>query len=84
MMYYHDGTAGMVWAMVLSSVFWIALIGFGVWAVMRITSRPATPQQVPPSRETPLEILERRYAAGEIDAEAFDEARARLRGEGMR
>ena len=41
-------------------------------------SRPATPPGTPPPtplRETPLEILSRRFAAGEISAEDFQKAR---------
>ncbi|MGW7261028.1 hypothetical protein [Streptomyces sp. NPDC054834] len=31
-----------------------------------------------PARETPEEILDRRFASGEIDADAYPEARERL------
>jgi len=37
------------------------------------------PPRRPPALPSPLDILERRYAAGEITREDFDEARARLR-----
>ena len=32
-------------------------------------------------RETPLQVLQRRYAAGEITTQEYDERKARLEGE---
>jgi uncharacterized membrane protein len=60
-----------------------------VWAV-RASGRPAYPMGPPPmqagapppqvSRETPLEILARRFASGEITAEEYQKARDLLGG----
>ncbi|WP_157979554.1 SHOCT domain-containing protein [Kribbella monticola] len=55
---------------------WAATVGGAVWAGMRIVHRP---QPRPPTLPSPLDLLERRYAAGKITQDAFDEARARLR-----
>jgi uncharacterized membrane protein len=61
-----------------------------VWAV-RASSRPAYPVAAPyvqtgsplqAARETPLEILARRFAAGEITAEEYERARDLLGGSG--
>jgi len=41
---------------------------------------PAPP--APPGRETPLEILDRRFASGEISAEEYQRARDLLKGGG--
>ncbi|WP_442818691.1 SHOCT domain-containing protein [Streptomyces sp. NBC_01320] len=79
MMYWNGG-----WAWVtLMPLLWIALIGLVVWAVLRLTQHSAgrhdatdDPRKAP--RETPEEILDRRFASGEIDAEAYTEARKRL------
>jgi putative membrane protein len=62
---------------VLALTFWaLAVVAGGVAVgVHLIRSRRPTTRRVP----SPLDILERRYAAGEIDREQFDDARARLR-----
>ncbi len=55
-------------------IWWILWIVFLVWVF-------ATPWEVPGQRikkETPLDILERRYAAGEIDSEEFEERKKAL------
>jgi putative membrane protein len=63
------------WSVVVP-VVWIAVAGAAVWAAVRLIRRP---QPKPPALPSPLDILERRYAAGELTHEGFDEARARLR-----
>lgn len=78
MMYWNGG-----WAWIaLMPVLWIALISLAVWAVIRLTQHSAGRHDAtePPNtpRETPEEILDRRFASGEIDAEAYTEARKRL------
>jgi putative membrane protein len=58
-------------------IFWILLVAVLVALLLR---RPAGPQPPPATREpTALEILERRYAAGEISTEEFEERKARLK-----
>jgi len=65
----------------------IAVIVLAVQAVTR-TAHPAgtPPMQMgaapPPARETPLEILARRFASGEITAEEYQRARDLLGGGG--
>lgn len=65
--------------MMLMPLLWIVLLGVIVWAVVRLVQRPAErpPEQ---ARETPQQILDRRYASGEMDADAYTRARARLAG----
>ena len=64
----HDG---MGWWMVFGSVwfviFWAAIVWLIVSAVDRGPSRQAG--------ETPLEILKRRYARGEVSKEEYDRMR---------
>lgn len=68
---------GWMW-MILMPVVWVALIAVIVWAVARFVQRPAeTGRQV---RETPQEILDRRFALGEIDAQEYRRARVHLAG----
>ncbi|WP_171052992.1 SHOCT domain-containing protein [Streptomyces marianii] len=79
-MYWHDG-GGWAW-MAFMPLLWILLIGLVIWAVVRLTQRPsshsgATDRERAPS-ETPEEILDRRFASGEIDAAAYSEARKKL------
>ena len=83
MLYWDGGWAA--W-MAFMPLLWIALIGLVVWAVIRLTRRPSgrgddtdrgwLPTGTP--RETPEEILDRRFASGEIDADAYHEARKHL------
>jgi putative membrane protein len=76
---YWDG--GWAW-MAFIPLLWIALIGLVVWAVVHLTRRPSgrgddTDRGWMP-REAPEEILDRRFASGEIDADAYYEARKHL------
>lgn len=77
MMDWNDNSGWMngsgMWLMLL---FWGALIALAVWAIIRATRRgsPTT------SAESPRQILDRRFAAGEVDAEQYGEARRVLEG----
>ena len=57
-------------------IFWVLLI-VGLAALL-LRRQPSAPSG--PSQPTPLDILERRYAAGEITTQEFEEQRARLKG----
>lgn len=78
-MMYGYGT-GSVW-MALMPLLWIALIAAIVWAAIRLAQHPGG-QHHTPHRETPEEILDRRFARGEIDDDAYSRARDRLAGRG--
>ena len=75
---YGDGYGahgiGMVLFMLL---FWIPLIGLGIWLVARVT-RPNS-FVTPPSTHAPADsargILDRRFASSEIDAAQYTEIR---------
>jgi putative membrane protein len=54
-------------------LFWIVLIVLIFWL-----SGPLARNTARGSRETPLEILQRRYAAGEISTEEYEERKSRL------
>lgn len=67
----------MVWGMHWGWwIFWIVVIIALVWLLsqQRRSGEPAHR----PARESPLELLQRRYAAGEISTEEYEERRARL------
>jgi putative membrane protein len=78
MMYSWNGDwGGMLVAMVLNAVVWIALIGLLIWAVSRLfANRPSRGQS--DRGPSAMEILQQRYAHGEIDTATFDEMRSRL------
>lgn len=70
---WYGGGAG--WAMMIANViFGLVLIAVVVWAVVRVTS--AGPRPGAGGHSEARDILDRRFAAGEIDAEAY---RAALR-----
>lgn len=71
----HSMGAGTAW-LVLGLVLWVLAVGGAVWGTVRLIHRPRPRPVGPPS---PLDILERRFAAGQLTREDFDEARARLR-----
>lgn len=76
---YWGGNAGW-WSggMIFMGLFWLALIGLAVWAVLRVSSRPASPAST--GVESARHILDRRFAAGELDAEAYAQSRRVLEG----
>lgn len=67
---------GMHWAMWL---FWILLIALVIWGLYRLfTSRRTGPPRDAALGERPMEVLQRRYAAGEITAEEYEERKRKL------
>lgn len=61
-------------------LLWVVIIGLGVWLVSRLASNA---NSQPPSNstalpESPLDILKKRYARGEITKEQFEEMRRTL------
>ena len=72
----HNGIDPALGWIVFGLAVWLAAIGGAVVIAIRTIRRPPpAPSRLP----SPLEILERRFAAGKITREDFDEARARLR-----
>jgi putative membrane protein len=83
---------GFGWGWLMMSfgmILWIALLVVLVWAVIRWLERK-TPRAIPPAMGTPaagpsaLEILQQRYARGEIDTATFEQMRERLQASGAR
>lgn len=75
---WHMGDGGLGWGigMLVMAVFWIALAVALVWITRTVWDRTAAREG--PRPETPREILERRYARGEIDRAEFEEKRRDL------
>lgn len=95
----HDGPPAIFFFhgpfMLLSSLFWLLLLGTLVWLLIRRfatpnrppfppfgVGQPPFPPGPPPFQPGPqpsaLEILQRRYAMGEIDATTYEQMRERL------
>lgn len=66
----------MFFGTLMMAVFWIAVI----YAVIWLGRRPSDERQQPPRSEepTPLQILERRYASGELSDEEFETKKHKL------
>lgn len=82
MMGYNDGWGAMGWlGGIMMLVVWVALIALVVLAARalfpgeRRDERRSAPRE---SRDAALELLRRRYAAGEIDAAEYEQARRTL------
>ena len=71
----HVGTWWFLGMHVFWWIFWAALL---IWAYRWVIS--ALKRQDSPKQETPLELLQRRYAAGEMSTQEFEERKARLTG----
>lgn len=70
------GWLGAGWMLLL----WVVLIATGVWAIYRLTrsGRTTSSPVRPPVVESPIEILDRRFASGVIGVDEYSERRARL------
>ncbi|MEJ2055182.1 MAG: SHOCT domain-containing protein [Calditrichaceae bacterium] len=64
----------MCWlGMGFSGLFWIIILALIVWVVIRLTGNNQSKQQPTSSGETPMEILKKRYAKGEITKDQFEQ-----------
>jgi putative membrane protein len=59
-------------------LFWGLVIAGIVWLIQNTRSTGQQPGEGSPSPESPLDILKRRYAAGEITKEQFEEMKRNL------
>jgi putative membrane protein len=70
---------GGMFLMILSMLFWFALLGALIWALVRWVTNTSVSSGTPGSPSA-LEILQQRYARGEIDAATFERMRQQLLG----
>ena len=67
------GMMGGYGSMFLVSIFIIIVLGLIIWAVVNATQKSGGSSDATDYKaETPLDILKRRYAQGEIDKEEFE------------
>ncbi len=59
-------------------IFWLVIIGVIVWLLINQSNRNRNQNQVNPHLESPLDILKKRYAKGEISKEQFEEMKKDL------
>ena len=66
---WHDmGFGGMMW---YGWIFWIIIIGIVVYLIVKFANRSSAGSNNQ-MNETPLDILKKRYARGEISKEEFE------------
>jgi len=70
---------GMFGGMWFGWLFWIVLIAVIVWAIVQFNNRnqPTNSTNIV-EKETPLDILKKRYAKGEITKEEFEQMKEDL------
>ena len=64
----------------LGILFWVLIIAGGIWLYQSLKRNNAATNPNAPTLESPLDILKRRYAKGEITKEQFDTMKADLGG----
>ncbi len=65
---FHDGFfMGGMW---FGWIFWIVIIGLVVYLIIRFTNQSGGTSNY--SNETPLDVLKKRYARGEITKDEFE------------
>lgn len=76
------GHEGMVWGCGgwFMMIFWIAVIVGIVFLVKWLVQQGRTSGQASQKEETPLDVLKKRYARGEIDKEEFEQKKRDLTG----
>jgi putative membrane protein len=72
-------TWGGMLLMILSMLFWFALLGALIWALVHWLTRSSAPTTTS-GNPSALEILQQRYARGEIDDATFARMRQQLMG----
>jgi putative membrane protein len=77
--WHHDGPG---WWIVFVPLFWIAVVG-GILLLLRSRGGWGPPRAVAGHRETALDVLDARYARGEIDDDEYRARREVLTGHGV-
>lgn len=72
---WHDMGWGGMW---FGWLFWIIILIVVIWIVVRFAGGGQSRQLPPASHETPLDILKKRYAKGEINKEQYEQMKKDL------
>lgn len=77
---YHFNGVGMMIGWVIMSLFWLGVLGVAIWALVRwLGPKPLSGAQKPPQGgPSALDLLNARYARGEVDTETYRSMRAEL------
>lgn len=70
------GGHGFMW---MGALFWLLILGLIIWFVVFLVRGSGGGESRRSERKTPLDILNERYARGEIDTEEFEERRKLLK-----
>jgi putative membrane protein len=76
MMGYAGGLGAGSW--LVMAVFWVGLLVLIGWTVLRAFPNGENRASDTPRQETPEGILDRRYAAGELDSDTYQAMRSTL------
>lgn len=69
---------GMLFGGLLMIAFWVLIIGGAIWLVVTLARSNQGSSATAGSGQTPLAILQARYAKGEITKEQFEETKRAL------
>jgi putative membrane protein len=69
---------GMGGGIIAMTVFWVGVVALVIWAVSRASSDGGGHRGEQPRQQTPEEILDRRYVAGELDDDEYRSKRETL------
>jgi putative membrane protein len=58
--------------MFLMGIFWVVVIGLVIWGISVLSHRTREPERTVTHPDSPMEILKRRYAKGEIEREEYE------------
>ncbi len=72
------GGFGWGWLMPIFMILFWGLVIWGIVALVRGLSGPRGSDSIPPTADSALEVLKRRYARGEIDKEEYEEKKRAL------
>jgi putative membrane protein len=54
-------------------IFWVVIIGIIIWLLINQSNRNRNQFNINPHLESPMDILKKRYARGEISKEQFEQ-----------
>lgn len=78
---FHRGYGSEVWwEGMLVVLLWVALTALVVWLILSMLNRTRPSSESGEARSQPIQLLEERYARGEIDDEEFQRRRTILQG----